>query len=466
MRRKRSSFMLSPGAFMNLEDSSPSPEDRLASKLELASCAVSPVPHQGDDVNQTRDDPLLDEVAQSFGALALDAEAARRQQLSHGSGGMRGSSSTTGRVSVPPQEEHASGDDPHGSSFFSDGSYHDCEQPFEIRTIPECLNQDDLDRSSGDSPNHATAQVTVSICSAVSTSTGRVSVGSFCSTFETPTIIKRQARGPPRREHDWGVSTAASASTLQTLTKCLEDSLMVEPSVVAETCEPNIMHREMTMMQRVKMRESWDTHLPPPHLRYSNTRTSTGSLSFDDQIAPPCLGRKSGGKDAELRRKQSVAKARRVSLGLQARAVSLMRRPRLEQSLAPVSDLSPCSARSSMESQGTTVDSPFLNRTKDICIRDLNCKVLSYCFSFLPPQEVITVLPLVCKGWESPALHARASILSDLNYLSPGVQRTWEWMVSSLPCGIFLSDGAFKSVFKVSISPQSPSFLSFSIDLA
>ena len=218
------------------------------------------------------------------------------------------------------------------------------------------------------------------------------------------------------------------------------------------------MHREMTMMQRVQLRESLDFQLPPPEFRYNN-RASTESLTFemDHLQALPCQGRRSGGKDAELRRKQSVAKAPRVSLGLQARAasMSLSRRPRLEQSLAPTRDLSLSTARSSIDSQSsaTSAASPLLKISEATTIRDLDRKLLSRMFGFLPPHDVIAVLPFLRKEWTDAALHARAAMLSDLDNSSPGVQRDWEWVVTRLPCGVFLSDGAFKSVFKVHIPP-------------
>ena len=162
---------------------------------------MSPVPHQGDDVIQATEDPLLDGVAESFGALALGGMIRSSQEP--GSGG------SASRACMPPPPKERSGvDDPQSPSFFSDTS-HDCDQPFEIRTIPECLDQD---RSSSDTSPHATAQLTVSICS-ITSSAGRISAESFSSTFATPTVIKRQPRPPPP-ERDWGLSKEASPAEI------------------------------------------------------------------------------------------------------------------------------------------------------------------------------------------------------------------------------------------------------------
>ena len=431
--KKRSSFVLSPSAFAALEDSSPSPTDVPGPRLSLTACRESPVPHQNDEqAPQATGDPMLDDMALSFKALALGPDSAAQQpRASNGS-------DETGRQSAHLQED----------SFFSDAG-HDGDQPFEIRTISECVAHEDQQHLLSyplDSPPQTAKNPPVQSSGSSHSCSNRVSTESIVTTFETPTVIKRQARPIPG-EHDWGISLPASRHILEILTRRLDNYV--------ENARDSL---DLTMMERVKIRESNESLLPPPHMRYAtNVRMSIDKgFAFDSfQAGPSIPGRKSG-KYAELRRKQSVAKARRISIGLQARAAHhfpARPRPTRGLSLAPVRDDSP-GTRSSFDSDSSSpavvsrAIAPNIT-SEPSSIRALDCQMLARVFNYLSPHEVITVLPFICKEWIEPAIHARANVLSDLNCLSQGLQREWDWLMTSLPCGVFLSDGAYKSVFKV-----------------
>jgi len=433
-QRKRPSFMLMPSSLTAFEDSSPSPTDVPGSRLSLSGCDESPVPHRKKGLTKGVDDALFDDMATSFNALALGPDSVAHKHQSSGS-------DEAGRQSTQPQED----------SFFSDAG-HDCDQPFEIRTITECMAQEESHHHPPyalDSPLQTSNLPPVTDSGSRHSCSSRISTEQVVATFETPTVIKRLPRPIPR-EHDWGLSTTAPKLVLENLAQRLDRLIENVRESLGEDAH-------LTMMERVKILESCEGLLPPPHMRYAPMSTeTTSSFALDIlQAGPPLPGRKSG-KHAELRRKQSVAKARRVSIGLQARAahqVPMRPRPTTDLSLAPIQDIS-TDGRSSLSKEGALDGSAqeVIYGGMGPCIQALDRTTLVRIFSFLSLHEIGTVLPFTCKQWLEPSIHAHADLLSQLSKLSEGVSRSWDWLVKSLPCGVFLSDGAYKTVFKASPS--------------
>jgi hypothetical protein len=137
----------------------------------------------------------------------------------------------------------------------------------------------------------------------------------------------------------------------------------------------------------------------------------------------------------ELRRRRSVEKKKRLSLGLRARGSS--------------SRLSICSAFSQL-SLGRAQQAVSEDCEHKTMLSDLG-SLLQKCLEYLPHHETSEV-GSVCRSWGSHSIKAQAIVLADLDRVE--TTRDHEWIANAFPCGAHCAEGAYKKVFKVWCAPR------------
>jgi len=89
-----------------------------------------------------------------------------------------------------------------------------------------------------------------------------------------------------------------------------------------------------------------------------------------------------------------------------------------------------------------------------------NSEVLRMIFDFLEENELLLVVGLVSTKWSDAATHSHANLMlssvacCDQEKVydydnATGSQRSWEYLTTTFPWACFLSEGAFKRVYKV-----------------
>jgi hypothetical protein len=171
----------------------------------------------------------------------------------------------------------------------------------------------------------------------------------------------------------------------------------------------------------------------------------------------------------QARRRKSEAKARRVSLGLSLRMSTGSRRA----SLSLLSSASPALHRGSrvrdsgslssalgalsfgpsdveaaeaMEAQQLQQLGPA---RRDEGRWGLGARLTAACLEYLPLPELTEGSSAVCRDWAVAALQAHAAALAHLGRPRPEVSADLSRLASDFPVGQFLSDGAYKNVFRV-----------------
>lgn len=217
--------------------------------------------------------------------------------------------------------------------------------------------------------------------------------------FETP-IPFRALRGRisvKGTSMDWGVSVGADPARLEVLSGYLDEASPELPSL--------------------RMRPSSVRY--PPVSQFSLKSVEETMVDMKDRMY--------------LRRKKSVAKANRVSMGVSLRGRPSFLKPMKPQTALPslgeeeeATDIKPISAL--MKSIGMT---------------------MSYCLEFLSINEVKSSLNIISKSWSRLAVRAAAAIMSDLENTRPELISDFQALLSTFPCGRFLSEGAYKKVYMV-----------------
>ena len=87
--------------------------------------------------------------------------------------------------------------------------------------------------------------------------------------------------------------------------------------------------------------------------------------------------------------------------------------------------------------------------------------ILRMIFDFLGENELLSVVGLVSRKWADAATHSHANLmmlsvapcdserLDESNAATAALRRSWDYMMTTFPWACFLSEGAFKRVYKV-----------------
>lgn len=229
-------------------------------------------------------------------------------------------------------------------------------------------------------------------------------------TFETPSSV---------RPHEWVTSKRANTASIERLTLRFQKE--------EELFELEDGHRISLGL------------LPEPHLRYSLPSPPHAPTGMEEE------------RRAMERSRRSKALMRRLSMGITAR-------PRFSLSRAFTSlaivDEPDASMADDDEEEAESTQQPDATAgeagTTTAAISKLGLLTVS-CLEFLPLKDLPASL---CRAWAAGfyPLHAQARILSDLDHghsRHPEIFVDWPSLASTFPCGQHLSDGAFKSVYRV-----------------
>lgn len=174
---------------------------------------------------------------------------------------------------------------------------------------------------------------------------------------------------------------------------------------------------------------------------------------------------------AERRRRTTLAKHRRITLVASAvnptetfskqRKSLFVRKPSLFSARKQkiFTDSAP-----EFFSQHSTVDideyvSPRSINYQESPVEDSD--ILRMIFDFLGENELLSVVGLVSRKWADAATHSHANLMmlsvdacddervDETNAATAALRRSWDYMMTTFPWACFLSEGAFKRVYKV-----------------